>query len=98
MKLRVIMNCTNHNKPLEIFCETCQYMICQNCTVRHHRDHDCDIVTDKHRQNIESALQQVKQKIKATNNVLTDLSRRDKEVTEQGDNVIKEIHQFSTDH
>ena len=98
MKQRVIMNCTNHNKPLEIFCETCQYLICHNCTIRHHRDHDYDIVTDvfpKHRQNIELALQQVKQKIKATNNVLTDLSRRDKEVTEQGDDAIKEIHQYA---
>ena len=28
-----IINCTDHNKPLEIFCETCQELICQSCTI-----------------------------------------------------------------
>ena len=39
-------NCTDHNKPLEIFCETCEELICQHCTVKKHKDHDYDVVID----------------------------------------------------
>ena len=46
--------CSSHGKPLEIFCETCDEVICQHCTVRIHRDHEYDLVNDsypKHCQN-----------------------------------------------
>ena len=46
-------NCTDHNKPLEIFCETCEELICHtDCTVRKHKDHDYDVVSDTYK-NIE---------------------------------------------
>ena len=48
--------CSSHGKPLEIFCETCDEVICHNCTVHIHRDHEYDLVTDsypKHCQNLE---------------------------------------------
>ena len=45
-KPEVIEHCTDHNKPLEIFCETCQELICHNCTVKKHQDHDYDVVSD----------------------------------------------------
>ena len=33
-------------RPLEIFCETCEELICHNCTVKKHKDHDYDVVSD----------------------------------------------------
>ena len=45
-KLGATDNCTDHNKPLEIFCETCEELICHNCTVKKHKDHDYDVVID----------------------------------------------------
>ena len=30
------MSCTDHNKPLDLFCETCQQLICYDCTVSKH--------------------------------------------------------------
>ena len=51
-------NCTDHNKPLEIFCETCEELICHNCTVKKHKDHDYDVVSDiykKHRDILEKS-------------------------------------------
>ena len=98
MKQEVIMNCTNHNEPLKIFCETCRYLICHSCTIHHHRDHDYDIVTDvfpKHQQEIESSLQLVQQKIAATKNALMDLSKREEDIIKQKDNATKEIHLYA---
>ena len=46
VKEEAIMNCTNHDKPLEIFCETCQELVCQSCTIQRHKDHNYDVVSD----------------------------------------------------
>ena len=98
MKQEVIMNCTDHNKPFEIFCETCQDLVCRDCIVRRHRDHDYDIVTDvfpKHRQEIKHTLEVVKQKITATNDVLKALMKREKEITDRGDDEMRKIHLYA---
>ena len=44
------MICTDHNEPLKIFCESCQQLICHDCTVKKHRDHNYDLVNDTYRQ------------------------------------------------
>ena len=41
--------CIHHNKPLEIFCETCEKLICQLCTFRKHTGHDYDVVSDMYK-------------------------------------------------
>ena len=42
-------NCTDHNKPVEIFCETCEELICHHCTVKKHKEHDYDVVIDTYK-------------------------------------------------
>ena len=74
VKEEAIMNCTDHNKPLEIFCETCQELICQSCTIRRHKDHNYDVVSDtfpKHRQDIEKVVEVVVKKMVALQDALT---------------------------
>ena len=95
VKEEAIMNCTNHNKPLEIFCETCQELICQSCTIRRHKDHNYDVVSDtfpKHRQDIKKVVKVVAKKMVALQDTLTAITRREEEVTKQRDDRIKEIH------
>ncbi len=46
VKSEAVMKCTGHNKPLDIYCDTCDELICQHCTVRIHKDHDYDVVSD----------------------------------------------------
>ena len=89
------IRCSTHNKPLEIFCVTCEELICQDCTVRIHRDHDYDLVSDyypKHCQKLETSLKYVKYKVDAVNDVLTVLTDRENEIREQGEVVKEEIH------
>ena len=89
------MNCSKHNKSLKIFCETCQELICRDCTVRIHRDHEYDTITDsyhKHRQVLETSLNPVNKLIDRVAIALTDLNNRKSEIKEQGDMVKQEIH------
>uniref|UniRef100_A0A1X7U3A5 RING-type domain-containing protein n=1 Tax=Amphimedon queenslandica TaxID=400682 RepID=A0A1X7U3A5_AMPQE len=34
--------CSDHGKPLELFCETCNTVICVTCQVRNHKHHEYD--------------------------------------------------------
>ena len=94
VKEEAIMNCTNHNEPLKVFCETCQELICPSCTIRRHKDHNYDVVSDtfpKHRQDIEKVLEVVVEKMVALQDALTAITRREEDVTKQRDDRIKEI-------
>ena len=89
------IKCSTHNKPLEIFCETCEELICQHCTVRIHRYHDYDLVSDcypKHYQKLETSLKAVSDKVTVVTDVLTALTDREKEIREQGELIKEEIH------
>lgn len=39
--------CTVHpTKPLELYCKCSDVLICQDCTVKRHKDHDYDVISD----------------------------------------------------
>ena len=89
------IKCSKHKKPLEIFCGTCEELICQHCTVRIHRDHDYDLVSDyypKHCQKLKTSLKTVNDKVTAVTDALTALTDRENEIREQGEVVKEEIH------
>ena len=90
----IVMNCTDHNEPLKVFCETCQELICLICTIRRHKDHNYDVVSDtfpKYRQDIEKVLEVVVKKMLAIEDAMTAITRREEDVTKQRDDRIKEI-------
>ena len=87
--------CSTHNKRLKIFCGTCEKVICQDCTVRIHKDHDYDLVSDcylKQCQKLRTALKPVSEMVVAINDVLTALDNRENEIKEQGEMIKEEIH------
>ena len=89
------IQCSTHNKPSEIVCLTCEELICHDCTVRIHRDHDYDLVSDcypKHCQKLETSLKSVSDKVTAVTDVLTALTDRENEIREQREVVKEEIH------
>ena len=71
LKEQPIMECTSHDKPLEVYCDTCDKLICQLCTTaKMHRNHDYEPINDafpRHQQQIKDSLQQVKKKLQAIN-------------------------------
>ena len=80
------MNCSKHDDQLRIFCETCQELICRNCTIGDHKNHDCTPIKDsydKRHQELETSLNPVKKMMDDIINVLTALTKRENEVKEQ---------------
>ena len=91
----VTMNCSSHDQPLKIYCETCDELICSDCTVRIHKGHEYDLVNDtydKHRQAIESSLEPVREQIVVVTEAIATLTQREEEITHQGETVKEEIH------
>ena len=66
---KVTLYCSLHQgKELELYCETCEELICHNCTVSKHcqPEHKYDLVTDtfeKHKSDITTSLQPVDQQL-----------------------------------
>ena len=66
LKEQPTMECSSHGKPLEVYCDPCDKLICQLCTINQHRDHKCYAITDafsRHQQQIVDSLEQVKKKL-----------------------------------
>ena len=94
-KPEAISNCTQHSEPLKVYCETCEELICQLCTVKKHRDHDYDVVGDafaKHKHKIESNLQPLQRQIHRLAEALANLIKRREEISNQGGRAKNEIH------
>ena len=88
--------CNDHNEPIKVYCETCQELICRDCTIsQRHQNHKCKLITEcypDHHQEIEADLTKVKRKVADVNTAVTNLITRERDVTKQGEDVKKEIH------
>ena len=88
-------NCADHGNPLEIFCETCEELICQSCAVQKHKGHNHDIVKfafAKHKLIIESSLRPLNQEIHRLAEALANLIKRREEIEDQGGQVKNQMH------
>ena len=86
LKERPTMECSSHGKPLEVYCDTCDKLICHLCIVKHHRDHKCDAITDafpRHQQHIVEGLKKVKKKQPAIDTVALVLKTQEEGFLEQ---------------
>ena len=94
-------NCTDHNKPLVIFCETCEDLICHLCTVRKHYGHSYDVVSDTYKKQydaiIKTNLQPLNQQVDRLSKCMTSLTDRRKAINEQSQKTKEEIHLMITE-
>ena len=97
---RVTMNCQKHpSEQLKIYCETCEQLVCRDCTVKAHRDHQYDLAGDcfpKHRDSIMASLEPVKQQLGIVNQAVAEMDARSKRLNERG-NIIKRNIQTAID-
>ena len=91
-----IVFCSKHPaKELDLYCETCEELICQHCTVRMHRDHQYDLVTDafqKHKEVLVTSLQPVEQQLDTVTKSLQQLDRQCQQITNQREALVRNIH------
>ena len=74
---RKVIFCSKHpTKELDLYCETCEELVCRDCIVCIHRDHQYDLVTDafqKHKDVLVGSLQPVEQQLDAVTKSLEHL-------------------------
>ena len=85
---KAVMLCPKHTtKSTKIYCETCDELICRDCTIRTHREHNYDLVTEcfpKHREAIVASLDLIKKLLADETEVIQQLTGRSLELDKQG--------------
>ena len=92
---KVAMKCSKHpSEELKIYCETCNELICRDCTVKAHHDHQFDLVGDcfpKHRDAIVASLQPIKQQLDIVSQAVAEIDARSARLGENGDAIKRDI-------
>ena len=90
-----VMFCSKHStKELDLYCETCEELVCRDCTVRVHRDHQYDLVTDafqKHKNVLVTSLQPVEQQLDTVTKSLQQLDTQCQRITDQREALVGKI-------
>ena len=85
---KVTTLCAKHPTELiKMYCETCDELICRDCTVKTHRDHNYDLISDvfpKHRDAILTCLHPVKTELASVVEIITKLKSRSSRLEKQG--------------
>ena len=88
------MNCKKHNDHLKVYCETCDEVICRDCTFKEHKKHRFELISDcfpMYHRKILDDLQVVKNRIAEVDVAITGLTEREMEVEKQGEDVKEDI-------
>ena len=84
---KVTLCCPLHqDKELELYCETCGELVCHNCTVKKHKEHHYDLVSDtfeRHSAEITTSLEPIEGHLNVVGNELEQLKFRTQELHEQ---------------
>ena len=90
------VKCEKHSDmEARIYCETCSKLICNDCTIRLHRNHDYDLARDvykKHKKEIFKSVKQLKTKLYKVGSALGIFETRRQDMYHQRDTVEADIH------
>ena len=88
--------CQKHSsRELKIYCETCNELICKDCTIRTHREHNYDLlagVFPKHKEELVSSLKPLKQKLDTVQRALDAFDTIAREIKDQRATIEAYIH------
>ena len=85
---KVILCCPQHQgKELDLYCETCEELICLHCTVKIHKDHLYDLVGDtfeRHKEEMTTCVEPVENDLSITSKAKEQPGVRMQELDDQG--------------
>ena len=94
-----ILYCQQHqNQELVLYCETCEELICVQCTIQQHHGHKYNLigeVFEKHKKEIISSLNPAEQQQTLARKALEKLDVRCREITDQQAALQAQIHKSS---
>ena len=85
---KVEMCPTHPTKPLEFYCKCEEVLICHNCTIKKHKDHDYDVISDVvegEKKILREALPGIQQLVDEVEKAVTKIKRRRKDVESRKD-------------
>jgi tripartite motif-containing protein 2/3/tripartite motif-containing protein 71 len=97
---KVILNCSPHpGKEIELYCETCMELICHNCTVKKHKDHQYDLVDEvfeDKKDKFVASLKPIENRIAKIREAVQSINGRSEEIDKQLVAIKMEIEQKVT--
>ena len=94
---KVVLYCPQHQgKELDLYCETCEELICLHCTVKIHKDHQYDLVGDtfeRHKEEMTTCVEPVENDLSITSKAKKQIGVRMQELDDQGAAVKADIQQ-----
>ena len=91
--------CADHQeRELELYCESCQQLICFQCTITEHNGHNYNLVKDvfqKHKLEIVASLAPAKEQLAAISKASEQVNSRKRQVLDQQATLEANIHQDS---
>ena len=78
--------CPTHNRPRDIFCETCDQLICLRCIEAHHAHQYSSAAElyEKHKREIEACLKPLKKRTDEVEKIMQSYKVRDEEIAKLG--------------
>ena len=93
---KVMLYCSLHQgKELELYCESCEELICHNCIVKKHKDHQYDLVSDifdEQKAKITASLEQVEMQLETLKKAVREIIAKSKAVNTNREEVEAEIN------
>ena len=86
--------CDVHGELLKIYCFDCNKLICRDCTVKVHRDHDIEfnnVAADNKKKELMESLKPLREMEDSLSRALEEVSHTEHEVEAQGDSVANTI-------
>ena len=86
--------CHVHGKSLKIYCFDCNKLICRDCTVKDHKDHDIqfnNVAADNKKKELMERLKPLREVEDSLSRALEEVSHTEREVEAQGDSVANTI-------
>ena len=86
--------CEVHGELLKIYCFDCNKLICRDCTVKDHRDHDIEfnnVAADNKKKELMESVKPLRKVEDSLSRALEEVSHTEREVEAQGDSVANTI-------
>ena len=86
--------CEVHGELLKIYCFDCNKLICRDCTVKDHKDHDIEfnnVAADNKKKELMESLKPLREVEGSLSRALEEVSHTEREVEAQGDSVANTI-------
>ena len=91
-----VLHCADHQeRELELYCESCEQLICLQCTITEHNGHNINLVKDvfqKYKLEIMASLAPAKEYLAAINKAVKRVNSRKKQVLDQQATLEANIH------